>query len=87
MDGEFTQKASLVENVHETEYVPKWDTYNSVVSRYSVRISFLYTALNDLDILPCNLSNAYLEAPCGEKLWTVAGKEFVSLAGTPMRIN
>ena len=68
MDQKFTQKASLVANVHETEYVPKWDTYYSVVSRDSVRISFLYAALNDLDILSCEISNAHLEALCGEKL-------------------
>ena len=38
MDGKFTQKARLVANGHETEYVPKWDTYYSAVSRDSVRI-------------------------------------------------
>ena len=52
-----------------------------------MRIAFLYDALNALGIFSCDISNAYLEAPCGEKLWTVAGKEFVSLAGTPMQIN
>ena len=87
MDVKFTQKARLVANGHETEYIPKRDTYSSVVSRDSVRIEFLYAALNDLYILSCNKSNAYLEAPCGEKLWTVSGKEFGSLAGTPMLIN
>ena len=52
-----------------------------------MRIEFLYAALNDLDIFSCDILNTYLEAPCGEKLWTVAGKEFGSLAGTPMQIN
>ena len=61
----FTRKARLVENCHENEYVPKWDTYSSVVSRDSVRIEFLYVALNDLYILSWNISNAYIEAPCG----------------------
>ena len=50
-------------------------------------IEFLYAALNDLDIFSCDISNTYLEAPCGEKPWTVAGKEFRSLDGTTMRIN
>ena len=40
MDGKLTQKASIVSNGHETEYVPKWDTYSSVVSQDSVRIAF-----------------------------------------------
>ena len=87
MDGKFTQKARLVANGRETKYVPKWDTYSSVVSTDSVRISFLYAALNSLDIFSCDISNAYLEAPCGEKLWNVAGKDLGSLACTPMQIN
>ena len=85
--GKFTPKARLESNGHETEYIAKCGTYSSVVSKDSVRIAFLYTALKDLDILSCNISNAYLEAPCGEKLWTVGGKEFGSLAGAPIRIN
>ena len=86
MDGKFTQKARLVANGHETEYIPKWDTYYSVISRDSVRIQFLYVALNNLGIFSCEISDAYLESPCVEKLWTAAWKEFVCLAGTPMRI-
>ena len=33
MDGKFTQKARLVANGPETEYLHKQDTYYSVVSR------------------------------------------------------
>ena len=68
------KKARLVANGRETEYVPKWGTYSSVVTRDSVRIAFLYAALNNLDILSCDISKPYLEAPYGEKLWTVVGK-------------
>ena len=50
MDVHFTRKSRLVANGHETEYVPNWDTYSSVVSRDSVQLAFLYAALNDLDI-------------------------------------
>ena len=86
MDGKFTWKPRLVANGNETKYVPKCDTYNSVVSRDSLHIALLYTALKNLDILSCDMSNAYLESPCGDKLWTVAGNEYGSLAGTPMQI-
>ena len=51
MDGKFTHKSRLVANSHETEYVPKGGTYSLVVSQYSVWISFLCAALNNLDIL------------------------------------
>ena len=87
MDGKFTQKSRLAANGHETGYVPKWVTYSSVVSQDSVRIALLYTALNNLYIFSCGIYNSYLEAACGEKLWTVVGKGFGSLAGTLMIIN
>ena len=51
-----------------------------------MQIAFLYTALNELYIFSCKNSNAYLEAPRGKKLWTLAGKEFFSLDGTPIQI-
>eukprot|EP00980_Cylindrotheca_fusiformis_P023006 scaffold10033_cov140-Cylindrotheca_fusiformis.AAC.1 len=66
MDGKFTRKARLVANGNETPVAPKYDRYSSVVSRESVRIGFLYAALNDLDILSRDISNAYLNAPCSE---------------------
>ena len=82
MDGLFTRKARLVANGHETNHIPHADRYSSVVSREAVRIAFLYAALNDLDILSCDISNAYLHAPCQEKLWTEAGPEFGTDKGT-----
>ena len=84
MDGKFTRKARLVANGNETPTVPKYDKYASVVSRESVRIGLLYAALNDLSILTCDISNAYLNAPCTEKLWTEAGAEFGSDKGAVM---
>jgi hypothetical protein len=47
-----------------------------MVSRDSVRIAFLYAALNDLDILSADVQNAYLNAPMKEKLYTTTGLEF-----------
>ena len=38
-------------------------------------------ALNDLDIKCADIENAYLTAPCREKVWTVAGEEFGSDMG------
>jgi len=76
MDGKFTQKARLVANGNKTPAIPQYDKYLRVVSRESVRIGLLYAALNDLEILTCNISNAYLNAKCPEPLWTEAGTEF-----------
>ena len=38
-------------------------------------IAFLVATLNDLDVFPCNIGNAYLNAPCQEQIWFQAGIE------------
>ena len=71
----FRRKARLVAGGHTTN-TPSSLTYSSVVSRDSVRICLLIAALNGLDVLSCDIQNAYLTAPCREKVYTVAGPEF-----------
>ena len=63
MGENFRRKARLVANGNETEAPPTL-TYSSVVSRDSVRIALLAAALNDLNILSCDIQNAYLTANC-----------------------
>ena len=75
MGENFRRKARLVAKGNQTETPPTF-TYSSVVSRDSVRIAFLVAALNDLDILACDIQNAYLTADCREKIYTIAGPEF-----------
>ena len=62
-------------------------TYSSVVSRDSVRIALTVAALNDLDILGCDIQNAYISAQCREKIYCIAGPEFGSDAGKVMIIK
>ena len=82
----YRRKARLVAEGHRTRS-PASITYSSVVSRDSVRIGFLIAALNDLDILACDIQNAYLTAPCREKFYTIAGPEFGSDCGKIMKIT
>lgn len=63
---DFTCKARFVARGHMTN-PPTSLTYSSVISRESVRISFLLAALNDIDILVADVGNAYLNAPTKEK--------------------
>lgn len=70
----FDRKARFVAGGHMTE-TPAGICYSSVVSRDSVRLAFLVAAVNDLDILACDIGNAYLNAPCREKIWFEAGPE------------
>ena len=85
MDGAFTRKARLVADGHKTR-PPSSITYSSVVSRDSVRIGLTLASLNSLDVSAYDIGNAYLNATCREKLWTVAGPEFGSGKGSVMII-
>ena len=75
MGENFRRKSRLVADGHKTD-TPASVTYSTVVSRDSVRICLLIAALNDLDILSGDIENAYLTAPCREKVWTRGGLEF-----------
>ena len=71
---DFTRKARFVAR-GDLATVPPSVTCSSVVSRDSVRLAFLIAALNGLDIMACDVTNAYLNAPCREKIWFVGGKD------------
>lgn len=85
MDGKFTRKARFVAGGHTTS-PPSSVTYSSVVSRDSVRICFVIATLNGLDVMACDVGNAYLNAPCAEKIYTIAGPEFGSDNGAVMEV-
>ena len=61
-------------------------TYASVFSCDSVRISFLITALNDLDILSGYIHNAYLNALTKEKIFFYDADEWKSDQGKVVNI-
>ena len=83
---DLTRKCRLVAGGHMTE-TPSCLTYSSVVARDSVRLAFLIAAMNDLDVGACDIGNAYLNAPCREKVWFEAGKECGEDAGKAMIIT
>eukprot|EP00804_Cyclotella_cryptica_P024735 CCRYP_001712-RD/>CCRYP_001712-RD protein AED:0.26 eAED:0.27 QI:0/-1/0/1/-1/0/1/0/353 len=72
---DFQRKARLVAAGHATK-APTTLTYVSVVSRETVRIALLIAALNDVDTWAADVLNAYITAPCQEKIWTTLGREF-----------
>ena len=82
----FRRKERLVGRGHTTT-APASITYSSVVSRDSVRIALTIAALNKLDILSCDIKNAYLTAVCRETIWTKAVPEFGSEEGTIMIVK
>jgi hypothetical protein len=74
------RKARFVAGGHRTD-PPKESTYSSVVSRDSVRLFFLLAALNDVDVLACDIQNAYINAETKEKIWFHGGDEMGSDKG------
>ena len=81
----FRRKARLVCQGNRTE-TPTSVTYSSVVSRDSVRICFTIAALHDLQVMAADIQNAYLSAPCRERVWCQVGPEFGQDAGKPFII-
>ena len=86
MGENFRRKARLVANGNTTE-PPAALTYSSVVSRDSVRIALLVAALNELQLLACDIQNAYLTADCRERIYIIAGPEFGSEEGSIMIVK
>lgn len=68
LGGNYCQKAWLIASGHKTE-TPISATFSSMVSRELVQTAFLIAALNRLQILSCDIQNAYLTGPCREKYW------------------
>lgn len=82
----FDRKCRFVANGAHTD-APQAITYSSVVSRDSVRLAFLIAALNDIQISSCDIGNAYLNAPCREKIWFEAGPELGEEEGMAMIVT
>jgi hypothetical protein len=76
----FRRKARYCADGHKTKS-PASVTYSTVVSRDSVRIILTIAALNDLQVLGANVQNAFLTAPCKEKVWLTAGVAFGAKQG------
>ena len=72
---DFTRKVRWVLDRHRTPD-PIGSTFTGVVSRESVRIAFMYAALNDLQVFVADIHNAYLQAPSSQKDYVVCGPEF-----------
>ena len=83
---DFTRNARYFANGAMTD-TPVGLCYSSVVSRDSVIISFLVAALNDLDILACDISNGYINAAFRERIWCVTRMECgKNLEGKDMKL-
>ena len=72
---DFTHNVRCVLDRHKTPDT-EGSKYAGVVSRESIRIVFLYAALNGLDIFAANIPNTYLQAPSSRKDYIICRVEF-----------
>jgi len=77
---DLTRKCRIVARGDQVE-TPSNLTYASVVSRDSIRIALLISALNGLTLLSADVAGAYLNAPCRERVHTTLGPEFGQYEG------
>ena len=75
MGKNFRRKAQFFADGNKTN-TPMEMTYSSVVSRDLVSIVLMISAINDLDVLACDIDNAYIMADCREQVWVVARPKF-----------
>ena len=71
----FARNSRMVDGGHMT-YPPASVTYASIVSRHSLKISFVVSALNGLNIITDDIGSLYLNAPCREKIYFTDGAGF-----------
>ena len=76
----FRQKARYCADGHKTKS-PAALTYIMVVSLDSVMIIRTTAAMNGLEVMRDDVQNAFLTAPCKEKIWLISGPEFGNKQG------
>ena len=86
MGKNFRRKAQFLADEQKTKN-PAAMTYSSVVSRDLVQIALTISVIFDLDVLACDIQNAYTGADCREQVWVVAGTKFGSEAGKNMLVS
>ena len=72
---DFTRKERWVLDGHKSPD-PVGSKYAGVVSRESVRIAFIYAALNELDVCMADIRNAYLQSPRFQKYYIICEPEY-----------
>ena len=70
---DFRCKARLVAGDHMTKALATI-MYAGIMSRETVRIPLMIATLNDLEVKPGNILNAYIQVPITEKVWTTLVK-------------
>ena len=79
-------KARLVVGGHKVDSTG-YNTYSSQVDGISILLLFIIAQHIGLDIMTCDVSNAFVTAPNSEKVWALAGDEFGEKKGSKVEIQ
>ena len=79
-------KARLVCGGHKVD-ATGYNTYSSQVDGISILLLFTIAQHIGLDIMTCDVSNAFVTAPNSEKVWAIAGDEFGEKKGSKVEIQ
>lgn len=80
------RKARLVVGGHVIDS-SEHQTFSSTIQDISVRIMMIIAVQNALSFMTADIGNAFCTAPCAEKIWTRAGAEFGSRAGSTVTLK
>ena len=83
-DGRY--KARLVAGGHVVDS-SNYTTYSSTVEGLSIRLLRLIARQQGLSIMTGDIGNAFIAAPCKERIWTRAGPEFGDKEGSVIEFN
>ena len=83
MKIDLTSKSRFMANASKTE-APVALPYLDIVSMDNIWLAFLIAALNELDVMACDIGNAYINAPYKKKICFKEGEECGDHQGTVM---
>ena len=75
MKFDLRRKIRLVSGGHCHKDVPAHECFAFMASREIIILAFLIAIMNALEILAIDIENAYLNAPCREKVHVTVGAE------------
>eukprot|EP00957_Ditylum_brightwellii_P099964 7617776-Ditylum_brightwellii.AAC.1 len=62
-------------------------TYSSTVRNLSIKLMLLIAMSNNLGMMDGDIDNDFCNAPCSEKVWSMAGNEFGQRKGCVVMLN
>ena len=83
-DGRYKARLCVGGNVLDCD---DYTTFSSTIKDISIRLLMVIAAQNKLHTMTTDVANAFCTAPCMEKIWSTAGKEFGKRQGSKVSLK